>query len=217
MQTWMGTSVRRRLLDADLADLARCGTGRPLEIGNGRDLRRGRFRLAAEGWVSLDLSGRLRPHVRGDAQHLPLASEAFDLVVCTEVAEYLPSPAAAVAEIARVLRPGGRLVWATPFMHRADAASDLWRFTEAGLRQLLEGSGLHVEEVRPQGAALAVAANTLRFAIMAIPSRPLRLAAAAAGYLPLRLLEATDRPAARALPALASFATGYAALVRKPG
>jgi SAM-dependent methyltransferase len=216
-RNWVGTSVRRRLLDADLEAMSRGAPGRWLEIGNGRILRRGRFHLPAAGWVSLDQSARPRPHVRADAQRLPLADEAFDLVVCSEVGEYLPAPALAIAEIARVLKPGGRLVWATPFMHRADTETDRWRFTEAGLRQLLQAGGLHVLEVRAQGAALAVAANTLRFAVMAVPGRALRWAMAAAAYLPLRLLEAADPPAARAVPSLATFATGYAALARKPG
>jgi SAM-dependent methyltransferase len=43
---------------------------------------------------------------------LPLAGAAFDRVLCHNVLEVLPDPAALVAEAVRVLRPGGRLVLA---------------------------------------------------------------------------------------------------------
>ena len=187
-------------------------TGRGLEIGGGHALRRGRFRPPQAGWICLDRQARLCPDMLGDVQRLPLAPSVFDTVVCCEVGEYLPRPAQALAEIARVLKPGGRLVWATPFLHRADAADDLWRFTEAGLRRLLAEAGFEVREVRAQGAALGVVANILRYAVMAVPHRALPLIAAGLAYLPLRALAAADRPAARAVPALASFSTGYVAV-----
>jgi ubiquinone/menaquinone biosynthesis C-methylase UbiE len=52
--------------------------------------------------------------VVGDGQRLPLAGGAFDLVLCCETLEHLPDPAAALAEIRRVLRPGGALVASVP-------------------------------------------------------------------------------------------------------
>ena len=45
---------------------------------------------------------------------LPLADAAVDLVVCSQVVEHLWDQDAFVAECARVLRPGGRLVVSTP-------------------------------------------------------------------------------------------------------
>jgi ubiquinone/menaquinone biosynthesis C-methylase UbiE len=44
----------------------------------------------------------------GDATALPLPDEAFDLVICSQVLEYVADVARAVREIRRVLRPGGR-------------------------------------------------------------------------------------------------------------
>ena len=52
--------------------------------------------------------------VRGDATSLPLATASLDLVVSFETIEHVPDAAALVAEIRRVLRPGGRLVLSTP-------------------------------------------------------------------------------------------------------
>jgi SAM-dependent methyltransferase len=45
----------------------------------------------------------------GDAQALDLPSESFDVARSERLLQWLPDPAAAVAEMARVLRPGGRL------------------------------------------------------------------------------------------------------------
>lgn len=50
---------------------------------------------------------------RGDAERLPFADAAFDVVVFSEVIEHLMRPEQAVWEIARVLKPGGGLVMTT--------------------------------------------------------------------------------------------------------
>ena len=55
------------------------------------------------------------PHVvRGFAESLPFPDATFDLVTCFSVIEYIERPSAALAEIARVLRPGGVAVVAVP-------------------------------------------------------------------------------------------------------
>ncbi len=50
------------------------------------------------------------PLVTGDALALPFRNTSFDLAVAITVLEFVADPAAAVAELARVTRPGGRLV-----------------------------------------------------------------------------------------------------------
>lgn len=62
----------------------------------------------------------------------------FDIVVCTEVLEHVLNPFAAVAEIRRVLKPGGLLLASSPFNFRIHGPlPDCWRFTEHGWRALL--------------------------------------------------------------------------------
>ncbi|MFI2606555.1 methyltransferase domain-containing protein [Kitasatospora sp. NPDC018619] len=58
----------------------------------------------------------------GDALALPLPDGGFDVVWCERVLQHLTDPAAAVAETARVLRPGGRIAlldtdWSTFVLH----------------------------------------------------------------------------------------------------
>jgi SAM-dependent methyltransferase len=52
--------------------------------------------------------------VRGDALRLPFPTGAFDVVIASEILEHLPDDRAAIAEAARVLRPGGTLVVTVP-------------------------------------------------------------------------------------------------------
>ncbi len=66
------------------------------------------------------------------------SSGSFEAVLLDEVLEHVRDPCLALAEVHRVLRPGGCLIMSTPFMiaeHRVP--EDYWRFTEAALRVLL--------------------------------------------------------------------------------
>jgi SAM-dependent methyltransferase len=55
--------------------------------------------------------------VCGNLEALPFAAESFTLIASGWVFEHLANPARAFAELARVLRPGGRLVFLTPNAH----------------------------------------------------------------------------------------------------
>lgn len=118
-----------------------------------RMLDAARTRAKAE---SLDLN-----LVPGRAEALPFADETFDYVVAVTVLCFIPQADKAIAEMARVLRPGGRLVigelgkwnlWATFRRIRGWLGSPTWsaaRFRTAGeLRRLLECRGLTVRETR---------------------------------------------------------------------
>ncbi|MGH1553644.1 methyltransferase domain-containing protein [Streptomyces sp. L7] len=61
----------------------------------------------------------------GDALSLPVPDASVDLVWCERVLQHLAEPDKAVAEMARVLRPGGRVAlldtdWATTILHPGD-------------------------------------------------------------------------------------------------
>jgi arsenite methyltransferase len=85
--------------------------------------------------------------MRADAQRLPLRDETFDAVVSLAVLQLVPDPVAAIAEIARVLRPGRRLVVMVPTV---GPAARFWRmlpntgayaFGEDELGDILEDHG----------------------------------------------------------------------------
>jgi len=52
--------------------------------------------------------------VQGDALALPFADQTFDRVICSEVLEHIPDDLGAMAELARVLKPGGTMAITVP-------------------------------------------------------------------------------------------------------
>jgi ubiquinone/menaquinone biosynthesis C-methylase UbiE len=79
----------------------------------------------------------VRP-TRGDARSLPYEQDSVDAVVLTTVLGEIPDQGAALAEIARVLRPGGRLVVGELF-------GDPHYVSPGALRARAEGAGLRFE------------------------------------------------------------------------
>ena len=93
-----------------------------------------------------------RPHVYGDAQALPIASACIDTVLLLDVLEHLPNPEACVGEIARVLKPGGRLILQVPFLYPLhDTPLDFQRWTKYGLSRLVEQHGFQIRELLSSG------------------------------------------------------------------
>lgn len=101
------------------------------------------------------------------APHLPFATASFGLVGLFDVLEHVPDDAAAAAEIARVLQPGGRLVMTVPahpwlFGPHDTAHHHYRRYTRDGLRTVLAGAGLVVERCTFFNALLFPAAVLAR-------------------------------------------------------
>ncbi|MDL5363433.1 class I SAM-dependent methyltransferase [Halalkalicoccus sp. NIPERK01] len=95
---------------------------RALHLGAGRDTYRVGERASATGGrvVALDTNRStlaehgVRDRVVGCGGRLPFADDSFDLVFSEYVFEHLEDPARALAEIDRVLRPGGEVVLLVP-------------------------------------------------------------------------------------------------------
>jgi SAM-dependent methyltransferase len=71
--------------------------------------------------------------VVGDLLNIPLDDDSLDGAILTEVLEHCADPFRAVAELRRVLRPGGLMLLSAPFIwpdHRTSDYPDYWRFTE---------------------------------------------------------------------------------------
>jgi ubiquinone/menaquinone biosynthesis C-methylase UbiE len=78
-------------------------------------------------------------HTPGDARRLPFDAARFDVVVCAFVLCTVPEPARAVRELARVLRPGGRLLFLEHVIAGRGARRAFQRLLDAPLRALLCG------------------------------------------------------------------------------
>jgi SAM-dependent methyltransferase len=127
--------------DLALAALSETSPRRVLEVGPGEGefAQRVRDELRAEV-VAVDVSPRLVELVRargieahaGDARQLPFDSSSFDAAVANRVLYHVPALDRAVSELARVLRPRGRLVAITYYREHM---GELWRLL--GRDQLL--------------------------------------------------------------------------------
>ncbi|MPZ81220.1 MAG: methyltransferase domain-containing protein [Actinophytocola sp.] len=114
--------------------------------------------------------GRRIETVEADITRLPLTDAEFDVCVCFNGLHCLPDPAAAVGELARCLKPGGRLVGDAIVVRaglRQDVAISLFRRaglfgaggTAADLRTWLEEAGLRVDRLEVSGAVAHFAAT----------------------------------------------------------
>jgi SAM-dependent methyltransferase len=115
-----------------------------LDVGSGS--ARGRYAFvhgASEArrlrWIALDVECGEGVTVVADAHRLPFATDALDCIACVSTLEYLRDPRAAVAEMYRVLKPGGLLYLSAPFVfpHHPPPA-DLTRFSASGIRVLAD-------------------------------------------------------------------------------
>jgi len=90
--------------------------------------------------------------IRGDTSFLPFAAGVFDAVLCSEVIEHISDDRQAVRELARVLKPGGRLILSVP-VPPGNIDDDAYGHKREGyspenLRLLLQGQGLSVRSVK---------------------------------------------------------------------
>jgi len=97
---------------------------------------------------------------------LPFADASFDVVLCTEAFQYVDEPSDAVAEFARVLRPGGTAIVSVPLVWEYDRTGMEFRFTGPHLSRLFERwDGVRVME--NGGFAVSWATLTGRIANLA--------------------------------------------------
>jgi len=80
-----------------------------------------------------------------DVCEKPLQDARFDLIIAEQVLEHVLRPDRAVRNVYQMLRPGGVFVVSTPFLLKIHGAPlDLHRWTERGMRELLEVAGFNV-------------------------------------------------------------------------
>lgn len=135
----------------------------------GVDLAPAHLGAAARFAAARGVAGRTR-FVAADAARLPLRDAGLDAVTANDAVEHFGDPGAVLAELARVLRPGGRMFVTFPPFYSARGAH-LYDYVRVPWCQVVlprRALGALVEravqeEVRDPAAARAVAAEQLAF------------------------------------------------------
>jgi SAM-dependent methyltransferase len=126
-----------------------CGKGDSVDLFRGLE--------GSVRWVGVDLerSPEVDERVRDDAEfvtfdgvELPAEDGSFDLVYCKQVLEHARHPDALIAEVARVLAPGGWFAGSTSQLEAFHSRS-IFNYTPYGLTRVIEEAGLEVVELRP--------------------------------------------------------------------
>jgi ubiquinone/menaquinone biosynthesis C-methylase UbiE len=121
---WVARESRARLVGCDLSSVA---------------VERG-----AERATALGMSGRAEFR-HGSFEETGLASEAADAVMTVDALQYAPNKAQAFAEVARILRPGGRFAFVAFELDQSRVAGlGLWDDPVGDYRPLLEQTGFKV-------------------------------------------------------------------------
>ncbi len=94
-------------------------------------------------YQTFDYDASTGADVVGDIHAIPLADASVDAIICSSVLEHVRDPRRAMAELTRILKPGGQLFLFVPSIYPYHARQghypDLWRFFEDTVREMLAG------------------------------------------------------------------------------
>jgi SAM-dependent methyltransferase len=135
-------------------------SGNLLDIGCGNKPYSSLFKV--DLYIGLDIdSENSRKRAKADKFYdgsvFPFADRSFDSALCNQVLEHVFNPEEFISEIARVLKPGGKLLLTVPFVwDEHEQPYDYARYTSYGLQSLLEKHGLRILEHEKLAADAAI-------------------------------------------------------------
>ncbi len=145
--------------------LARHARGVLLELGAGAMPYHALYRDQVDAVWCLDWPQSLHQQPHADLwcdlnAGIPLRSELADTLILADVLEHIYRPQALLAEMHRVLRPGGVALLNTPFMYWVhEAPHDYFRYTPHALQRMAQDAGFEVLGLDAVGGSLCVLAD----------------------------------------------------------
>jgi SAM-dependent methyltransferase len=138
--------------------------------------------------------------VQGDSDRLPFASGTFDIVTCANSFHHYPRQEHAIAEMGRVLRPGGRLLVIDGYRDRLwgwfiydvcveSVEGDVHHASSREFREMMTEAGLHAIAQRrfPGFAPFLMSEGVAAEPVLVVPAPHFRMQ-------PARLGESPDMP-----------------------
>lgn len=158
--------LSNRAIRRALVVLAPKAQGRLLDIGCGHKPYLPLFRPYISSYIGVDvpvsIHGTESIDAGANALALPFRAAQFETVLATEIMEHVPDPSRMLAEIERVMTPGGVLILSVPFhepLH--ELPYDFYRYTHIALIELAQRQGLVVEAIERRGGAVSVLCHLL--------------------------------------------------------
>ena len=166
--TWVVRRALARWLQEEASRTE--GRVRILDVGCGVKPYYPYFADVASEYVGVDVVENPAAELLGPVEALPVEDASFDLVLCTQVLEHCDDPSAAVRELRRVTRQGGRVLASTHGVQvYHPSPTDYWRWTHEGLRKLFAGQSWSSLDVTPAaGTASGLAMLTATFVEIAL-------------------------------------------------
>jgi SAM-dependent methyltransferase len=121
------------------------------------------------------VEGALYPDITylTDLASIPVPDERFDMIICTQVLEHVPDPAAVLSEFHRILKGGGTLWLSAPLYYAEHQIPyDYFRYTQYGLKVLLEDNGFQIRELERLEGYYGTIAYQLETTARELPINP---------------------------------------------
>jgi len=132
-----------------------------LDIGGRIQPYRSLIEDRIDTYIAVDLQLEGLVNVIANAEKLPFERGSFDVVICTDVLQYVPDAASAIREMHRVLKSGGKLILSTRGSY-PEHHDELWRFLPDGLRYMCRMfSSVDVVAEGYTGSGLMITLNVL--------------------------------------------------------
>lgn len=131
-----------KFFDEKIREIAK--TDYILDVGGGIKFGKGlqdyASLFAGKKFVTLDKERTYQPDILGNVHDIPLPDTSVDAVICKAVLEHVEDPPKAIAEILRILKPGGKALFYVPFLYpyhaEAGVYKDYYRFSRDAVEYL---------------------------------------------------------------------------------
>jgi ubiquinone/menaquinone biosynthesis C-methylase UbiE len=190
-----------------------------LDLGGHKIQKRGFFNIENYNMrvLYLDFNEKKHPDLIADAEFIPIVSDNFSGVICSEMLEHTYNPKHILKEIYRVLNFNGILLATIPFLYRIHAdPSDYGRFTDQYWHRALQEVGYRDIFIERQGSFYSVFVDMCKQYINELCARPYRDGAQwFLTKLQRTALRKDEKNDVRENPFLSSYTTGYGVIAKK--
>lgn len=146
----------RRALYHKINQLSKQLSGKLLDFGCGRKPYEHLFTVNEYIGVDVDQTGHdhknSKVDIYYDGKMLPFEANSFDSIFCSEVLEHLMNADDVLADLYRVLKPGGKMLLTAPFCwNEHEMPFDYARYSSEGIRHLLQKHGFTITAQEKSG------------------------------------------------------------------